>query len=121
MKIEVIRCDNPRCNKTSHDGYGWLRAGIHYVGTGPSVEVEVCSDRCLHSGLAAVLDRQRFDEFEREVSYREAMAVAVLAQPCDCGAQPGEKCQTRNGHPCQYLHQPRVAAAREAMRQAAQS
>lgn len=60
MKIMMVKCDNPGCRNTEHPEseskpyvppYGWLRLKGDFVGTGPAINVEVCSTACLEAAV----------------------------------------------------------------------
>ena len=65
MKVNRIKCDHPGCaaceapewesksGRTHRPPYGWLRMTGFFQGTGPNVEVEVCSIACLEAAVDA--------------------------------------------------------------------
>lgn len=68
MKVEMVGCDNPRCKSLGHPEsqkpyvapYGWLVISKGwFIGTGPSVKVEVCSIECLTPAVEELVRRER--------------------------------------------------------------
>ena len=74
MKVMMISCDNPGCHAVDSPEierprsyvppYGWLTMKGHFVGTGPSIEIEVCSVECLEEAVDAATARAREDANE---------------------------------------------------------
>jgi hypothetical protein len=71
MIVKRVKCDNPGCPNTespeweSANGrnfrppYGWLRMAGWFQGTGPKVQVDVCSIACLEAAVEAVVAEDR--------------------------------------------------------------
>ena len=67
MKVTMTACDSASCKEADvpeiAEGkkyvppYGWLVADCFFVGTGPSVKVEVCCLECLEPALHEAVGR----------------------------------------------------------------
>lgn len=108
MKKTMVECDAPSCgsvappewqNGTEYGTpYGWWKVEATCVGSGPSVDIEVCDISCVAEAMEATLRRQYTEEVEEMEQRIEDRRREILAIPCPkCGANAGENCITKNG------------------------
>lgn len=94
MKVELTACDNPHCDKTTDDRYGWVTGTLCFHGPGPEVNIEVCSAACLDDGFTEAVERWYEEESRRTSEQHSEVRNAVFAQVCPtCGAEPGKRCR----------------------------
>jgi hypothetical protein len=77
MLDRMVRCDNPKCKSVGEPEwlppkgsrkkaytapYGWIQAVVHWVGSGPSLEVDACGLICLQPAVEAKVDEWRHKE-----------------------------------------------------------
>lgn len=115
MKREMTVCDNSECESVTDEGYGWIRASVSWIGTGPvDLKVEVCDLSCLEQGVEDARDRSFYEEHRRTEERAEELKQAILSVPCEvCDAQPGRVCYTSQGNPKQDPHASRREAGRK--------
>lgn len=119
MKVQMTACDNPDCDEiTDDEAYGWLTGSLTYIGSGPTVDVVVCSPACLEGGVDCVRDRQYYDGVDQRRRESQEIEQYTLSVRCPrCDAKPGSPCMTSKGNHAPTVHSGRRTLGIEAWKE----